>query len=255
MRLLSWNVNGLRAIYKKGVFGSIFEIDPDIICLQETKAHPDQLPEEVRSPIGYFSYFDHSKLKKGYNGVAIYSKIEPEKVEYGIGIPKFDEEGRTLVAYYKDFVLLNIYFPNGGGGPKRLKFKLEYYDEFLKFIEKLRKQGKKIIFCGDVNTAHTEIDLAHPKENHDSTGFLPIERAWIDKVVKKGYLDTFRILHPNKTEAYTYWDMKSFARDRNMGWRIDYFFISSDLKDRLKKAEILDDIMGSDHCPVTLELK
>jgi exodeoxyribonuclease-3 len=187
--------------------------------------------------------------------VAIYSKVPAEKVEYGVGMPKFDDEGRTLVAYFKDFVLLNIYFPNGGGGPARLKYKLEYYDHFLKFIEKIHNQGKKIIFCGDVNTAHTEIDLARPKENEDSTGFLPVERAWIDKVISKGYLDIFRVLHPGKKDAYTYWDMKTFARDRNVGWRIDYFFISSDLKDRVKKAEIFDQILGSDHCPIYLELK
>src|ERR1035437_6530150 len=146
MKLLSWNVNGLRAVAKKGALSAIFEIDPDIICLQETKAHPEQLTDEVRSPAGYFSYFDHSKVRKGYSGVAIFSKVEPEKIEYGIGIPKFDDEGRTLVAYYKDFVLLNVYFPNGGGGPHRLEYKMHYYDEFLKFIQKLEKKGKKVIF-------------------------------------------------------------------------------------------------------------
>jgi len=254
MKLVSWNVNGLRAVAKKGAFSSIFETDPDIICLQETKAHPNQLPEEVRSPAGYFSYFDHSKVKKGYSGVAIFSKEKPEKVE-GIGIKKFDDEGRTLVAYFKDFVLLNVYFPNGGGGPERLKYKLEYYDEFLKFIEKLKKQGKNIVFCGDVNTAHTAIDLARPKENQENTGFLPIERAWLDKVVNKGYIDTFRFLHSDKKDAYSYWDMKTFARERNVGWRIDYFFVSESLKEKIKKAEILDNILGSDHCPILLELK
>ncbi|MFA6341019.1 MAG: exodeoxyribonuclease III [Candidatus Paceibacterota bacterium] len=255
MKLVSWNVNGLRAVHKKGAFDAVFETDSDIVCLQETKAHPKQLPEEVRSPAGYFSYFDHSKVKKGYSGVAIFSKIEPEKVEYGIGISKFDDEGRTLVAHFKDFVLLNVYFPNGGGGPERLKFKLEYYDAFLKFIEKLKKQGKNIVFCGDVNTAHGEIDLAKPKENKENTGFLPVERAWLDEVVKKGYIDTFRFLHEEKKDAYTYWDMRSFARDRNDGWRLDYFFVSLSLKGKIRKAEILDDIFGSDHCPVLLELQ
>jgi len=254
MKLVSWNVNGLRAVVKKGNFNAVFETDPDILCLQETKAHPDQLPEEVRSIPGYFSYFDHSKVKKGYSGVAIYSKVKPEKIE-GIGIEKFDDEGRTLVAHFKDFVLLNVYFPNGGGGPDRLKYKMEYYDSFLKFIEKLHKSGKKIIFCGDVNTAHEAIDLARPKENEENTGFLPMERAWIDKVVKHGYIDTFRFMHPDKKDAYSYWDMKTFARDRNVGWRIDYFFVSDDLKDKIKKAEILDTILGSDHCPILLELK
>ena len=254
MRILSWNVNGLRAFYKKGAFNSIFEVDLDIFCLQETKSHPDQLPEEVRSPAGYYTYFDHSKMRKGYSGVAIFSKEKPEKVEYSLGNPDLDKEGRMIIAYFKDFVLLNGYFPNGGVDPERLKYKLEFYDQFLKFIEKLRKQGKSVIFCGDINTAHNEIDLSRPKENSNHTGFLPIERAWIDKVIEKGYLDTFRFLHLDKIK-YSWWDMKTFARDRNVGWRLDYFFVSSDLKDKIKKAEILDNMMGSDHCPVLLELK
>jgi exodeoxyribonuclease-3 len=260
MKILSWNVNGLRAVHKKGALDAIFWTDSDIICLQETKAHPEQLPEEVRSPAGYHAYFDHSKLKKGYSGVAIFSKIEPEKVEYGIGIPKFDDEGRTLVAYYKDlpaqagFVLINSYFPNGGGGPERLDYKMHYYDEFLKFIDKLKKSGKSIVFCGDVNTAHNEIDLFHPKENAGHTGFLPEERKWIDKVISHGYFDSFRTLHPEKVQ-YSWWDMKSYARDRGIGWRIDYFFVSESLMKSVKRAEILDNIMGSDHCPILLEIK
>jgi exodeoxyribonuclease-3 len=254
MKLLSWNVNGLRAFYKKGAFNTIFEVDPDIFCVQETKAHPDQLPEGLRNPAGYHAYFDHSKMRKGYSGVAIYSKIKPEKVEYSLGSADHDQEGRMIIAYFKDFVLLNGYFPNGGEEAARLKYKLEFYDLFLKFIEKLRKQNKKIIFCGDINTAHNEIDLSRPKENSNHTGFLRIERDWLDKVVAKGYLDTFRTLHPN-TVKYSWWDMKTFARDRNVGWRLDYFFVSSDLKDKIKKADILDNMMGSDHCPVFLELK
>ena len=254
MKIISWNVNGVRAFHKKGAFDSIFELDPDIFCLQETKAHPDQLPEEVRSPAGYHAFFDHSKVKKGYSGVAIFSKEKPEKIEYGIGIPKFDDEGRTLVAYFKDFVLLNIYFPNGGGGPDRLTYKLEYYDEFLKFVENLRKQGKHVIFCGDVNTAHNEIDLARPKENTETSGFLAIERAWMDKVVEHGWIDTFRTLHPAEVK-YSWWDMKTFARERNVGWRLDYFFTSPDLKEKIVHAEILNNMFGSDHCPVLLELK
>ncbi|MEI6420362.1 MAG: exodeoxyribonuclease III [bacterium] len=254
MKLISWNVNGLRAVVKKGKWNQLFELDPDIICLQETKSHPEQLTEEVRNPVGYHSFFDHSKIKKGYSGVAIFSKEKPQKVEYGLGIFKFDDEGRTLVAYFKDFILLNIYFPNGGGGPERLKYKMHYYEEFLKFINKLHQSGHKIIFTGDVNTAHNEIDLFHPKENSKHTGFLPIERAWIDEVIANGYIDTYRTLHP-ETIKYSWWDMKTFARDRNIGWRIDYFFVSKDLKDKISKAEILDDILGSDHCPVLLELK
>ena len=254
MKIISWNVNGLRAVVKKDKWNQLFELDPDIICLQETKSHPEQLTEEVRSPAGYHSYFDHSKVKKGYSGVAIFSKIKPEKVEYGLGISKFDDEGRTLVAYFKDFVLLNVYFPNGGGGPERLAYKMHYYEEFLKFINKLRKAGHKVIFTGDVNTAHNEIDLAHPKENSKSTGFLPTERAWIDEVIANGYIDTYRSLHP-ETVKYSWWDMKTFARDRNIGWRIDYFFVSDDLKNKISKAEILENIFGSDHCPILLEIK
>ena len=168
-------------------------------------------------------------------------------------IPKFDDEGRTLVAYYKDFVLLNVYFPNGGGGPERLAYKMHYYDEFLKFIDKLKKSGKNVVFCGDVNTAHQEIDLFHPKENSKRTGFLPTEREWIDKLISHGYVDTFRNLHPQKIQ-YSWWDMKTFARDRGIGWRIDYFFVSDSLVKQVKKSEILDNIMGSDHCPILLEL-
>ena len=166
-----------------------------------------------------------------------------------------DQEGRLLVLYYPEFVLLNCYFPNGGGGPERLRFKLEFYDNFLKFIEKLRKKGHKVVVCGDVNTAHEEVDLARPKENENNTGFLPEERAWIDELVYHGYIDIFRHLHPHTREAYTYWDMKTSARARNVGWRIDYFFISSDLLKSVKHATIMTDFNGSDHCPVVLELK
>jgi exodeoxyribonuclease-3 len=253
MKILSWNVNGLRAFYKKGAFNTIFELNPDIFCLQETKAHPDQLPEEVRNPAGYYAYFDHSKMRKGYSGTAIYSKEKPEKVEYSLGNPDLDKEGRMIIVYFKDFVLLNGYFPNGGEEPARLKYKLEFYEQFLAFIEKLRKQNKKVVFCGDINTAHNEIDLARPKENSNHTGFLRIERDWLDKVISKGYLDTFRTLHPQDIK-YSWWDMKTFARDRNVGWRLDYFFISPDLLPRLKSAKILDNMLGSDHCPVWLEL-
>ena len=265
MKIISWNVNGLRAFHKKGAFDSIFELDPDIFCLQETKAHPDQLPEEVRSPAGYYSFFDHSKERKGYSGVAIYVKKDLIKdtphCEYGLGVSELDQEGRFLAVHlgimkpdFGDIVLINTYFPNGGEDPARLKYKLEFYDAFLKYIEKLKKQGKTVIFCGDVNTAHNEIDLARPKGNENHTGFLRIERDWIDKVISKGWIDTFRFLNPDKIQ-YSWWDMKTFARDRNVGWRLDYFFVSENLKNKIKKAEILDNMFGSDHCPVLLELK
>ena len=214
-----------------------------------------QLDPELRNPDGYFSYFTHSKMRKGYSGVAVYTKIKPDKVEEGMGIEKMDQEGRLLVLYYPDFVLLNGYFPNGGGGPERLKYKLDFYDAFLNLIEKLRTSGKKIIICGDINTAHEAVDLARPKENEKNTGFLPEERAWIDELVNHGYIDIFRHLHPHTRDAYTFWDSKSRARDRNVGWRLDYFFISPDLLPRVKSTSLMSAFPGSDHCPIVLELK
>lgn len=255
MKIISWNVNGLRAVVRKGNWDWLMIERPDIFCLQETKATEEQLPEEIRNPNGYHSYFDSPKEKKGYSGVAVYSKVKPEKVEFIMGLPHLDVEGRLIAAYYSDFVLLNVYSPNGGGGPERLKYKLDFYDEFLKFIEKLRKQGKSIIFCGDINTAHEEIDLARPKENEENTGFLPEERAWIDELINHGYIDVYRHFNPTKTGAYTYWDMKTAARERSVGWRIDYFFVSPDLLPRIQKTEILSSIYGSDHCPILLEIK
>ncbi len=264
MRIISWNVNGFRANIKKGGFDWFLSESPDIYCIQEVKAEAEQLEYTVRKPVGYFSYFDHSKGRKGYSGVAVYSKVEPKKVEYGMGKPAYDQEGRFLALFFDKnsfgssldkFVLLNVYFPNGGGGPERLKFKLEYYDLFLEYINNLRKEGYEIIFCGDINTAHTEIDLARPKENIDNTGFLPIERAWLDKVIGAGYIDIFRHLYPKDVGKYTYWDMKTFARERNVGWRIDYFFITPDILKKVRNTKIMDNIIGSDHCPIYLEIK
>lgn len=264
MKIISWNTNGLRATAKQGHFTPLFDkYKPDIVCLQETKAEPEQLPDEVRNYFGYNSYFSHSKNKKGYSGVAIYTKTKPEKVEYGFGVPEFDDEGRTLVAYFNDFgktknkkwILVNSYFPNGGGGPIRLDYKLRFYDAFLKFIEKKKKAGYSIIFTGDVNTAHEAVDLARPKENEENTGFLPVERAWISKVIKHGYVDTFRTLYPDMKNMYSYWDQKTGARKRNVGWRIDYFFVSIDLIKDAKDSYMITDYMGSDHCPIVLETK
>jgi exodeoxyribonuclease-3 len=251
MNIISWNVNGLRALYKKGHWDWFLLQSPDIFCIQETKSSPDQLPEEVRSPKGYFSYFNSSQGRKGYSGVAVYSKKEPIKVSFDLW---GDTEGRIICAEYKDFYLLNIYFPNGGGGPERLAYKLKFYDSFLAYIEKLKKK-KPVVFCGDINTAHTEIDLARPKENVTNTGFLPIERSWIDKVVGKGYVDIFRSKNPELRDAYTYWDQKTFARERNVGWRIDYFFVSQDLVGSIDSVAIHGDIFGSDHCPISIVLK
>jgi len=262
MKVISWNTNGLRATIKQENFIPLFAFNnPDIVCFQETKCEPDQLDEKSRNLNGYHSYFSYSKGRKGYSGVAIYSKIEPEKIEYGIGIPKFDDEGRTIIVYYPkpadgqgtDFVLINCYFPNGGGGEERLNYKLEFYDAFLEFINKLKKSGKNVIFCGDVNTAHEEIDLARPKENVDNTGFLPIERAWMDELVNNGWVDIFRNLYPNKKEVYTYWDQKTRARDRNVGWRIDYFFTNQSFVSKIKSFKTMSDYYGSDHCPIMIE--
>ncbi len=254
MKIVSWNVNGLRSLAKNGYWEDFLNgMKPDIFCLQETKASPEQLPEEFLSPAGYSAFFSSSEVKKGYSGVALYSKVEPLQIIYGMGIKEFDQEGRIVGAEFDNFWLINAYFPNGGQGPERLDYKLRFYDAFLAFVEKLRKQ-KPVIFCGDVNTAHEEIDLARPKANEESTGFLPEERAWIDEVIDAGYVDTFRHLHPHTKDAYSYWDLQTRARDRNVGWRLDYFFISNELARQLKKAEIHNDIYGSDHCPVSLTI-
>ena len=254
MRIISWNTNGLRATAKQGFFAPLFKNRPDILCLQETKVEPEQLPEEVRNVPGYFSYFSHPKMKKGYSGVAIYCKEKPKEVFYGMGIKKLDDEGRLVGTKFKNFTIINCYFPNGGQGPHRLKYKLEFYEAFLKFILKLRKNGEKIIFCGDVNTAHEAIDLARPKENEENTGFLPIERAWITKVIKNKFLDVWREFNPDKKNIYTYWDIKTRARDRNVGWRIDYFFADAKILPKIKGAGMLSSYMGSDHCPILIEL-
>ncbi len=254
MKIVSWNVNGLRSLAKENYWDTFLKrLKPDIFCLQETKATPEQLSDELRSPAGFSSFFSSSREKKGYSGVALYSKIEPLNVLYGMGIKEFDQEGRLIGAEYEDFWLLNVYFPNGGQGPERLDYKMRFYDAFLPFIENLRKQ-KPVIFCGDVNTAHEEIDLARPKENEENTGFLPEERAWIDEVVSLGYVDSFRHFHPRVTGAYTYWDQKTHARDRNVGWRIDYFFVANEHMRRVKKSDIAADVYGSDHCPLSISL-
>lgn len=254
LRLLSWNVNGIRAAQKKGFIDWVLKENPDVLCLQETKAHPEQLSEELLNINGYKSYFSSSIVKKGYSGVAIYSKQEPIKVENGFGIPRFDDEGRIIVADYKNFVLINIYFPNGKASPERLKYKMDFYDAFLDYANNSLKKGKKLIICGDVNTAHKEIDLARPKENEKISGFLPIEREWMDKFFSQGYFDTFRMFN-SEPENYTWWDQVTRSRERNVGWRIDYFFVSENFKQNVKNASILEDVMGSDHCPVGIEIE
>ncbi len=255
MKIISWNVNGIRAVERKGLLRPFFtDTQADIVCFQETKATAEQIEKEAGAIDGYHSYFNAPLEKKGYSGVAIYAKKEPQVVWKEAGNEEFDTEGRLIGADFGDVVVLNVYFPNGGGGPERLAYKLAFYDYFLSYMEELRKKHPNIIMCGDVNTAHEEIDLARPKENRENTGFLPEERAWIDEVIASGYTDTFRYLNPEKSGMYTYWDMKTRARDRNVGWRLDYFFISSALLPRLKDARILSDVYGSDHCPIAIEL-
>ncbi|KND50082.1 MAG: exodeoxyribonuclease III [Parcubacteria bacterium C7867-008] len=254
MKIVSWNVNGLRAVERNGYWEPFLKaVKPDIFCFQEVKAEPEQLPENVLNLGGFSAFFSPCKIKKGYSGVAIYSRIEPLSVIYGMGIKEFDDEGRLIGAEYEDFWLLNIYFPNGGRGPERLDFKLRYYEDFLAFCEGLRK-SKPVVFCGDVNTAHFPIDLARPKENEKTTGFLEIERKWLDEVIEAGYVDTFRHFHPQQADAYTYWDTLTRARERNVGWRIDYFFVSKEFVKHIKKAEIHSAVYGSDHCPLSITL-
>jgi exodeoxyribonuclease III len=253
LKIISWNVNGVRAAYKKGLLDWLQSEKPDFLCLQETKAQPDQLPAKLREPKGYVSYW-HSAERKGYSGVAVLARKEPINVEMGMGVERFDTEGRVIRVDFDDYVLFNVYFPNGKKNKERLQYKLDFYEEFLDRIESLRREKKKIIFCGDVNTAHNEIDLARPKENEKVSGFLRIERDWLDKVVSLGYMDTFRSLNGDVVQ-YSWWDLKSRARERNVGWRIDYFIAAPEAIKSVTKAFILDDVMGSDHCPIGIELK
>jgi exodeoxyribonuclease III len=250
IRLLSWNVNGVRAALKKGFIDWLDETSPDIIGLQETKAHPEQLTAALLEPAGYHTYWNYPE-RKGYSGVAVFSREEPRSVAYEFA--GVDIEGRIIVAEYPGFVLCNGYFPNGSRDEERLRYKLDFYERFLEFIDGLKARGKKIIICGDINTAHNEIDLARPKENANNSGFLRIERDWLDKLTAHGYVDSFR--HFNSEPGhYTWWDMKTRARERNVGWRLDYFFVSDNILPAVTGAYIMPDVTGSDHCPVGLTL-
>ncbi len=253
MKLLCWNVNGLRAIAKKGFLEWMFNESPDILTVQEIKAQMDQLEPELLEPNGYYSTFNPAE-RKGYSGVATFSKKKPLNVEIGLGDSRFDNEGRVILSDHGDFLLYNIYFPNGGMNDERLQYKLMFYDAILIHFNNLKSQGKKIVICGDYNTAHKEIDLARPKENRNTSGFMPIECAWLDKLTSCGFVDTFRMFN-QEAGQYTWWDMKARARDRNVGWRIDYFFVSDNLVPHIKNAWIMPDVQGSDHCPIGLELQ
>ncbi len=253
IRLVSWNVNGIRAAAKKGFLEWMASAGADIVCLQETKAAPEQLAEALIHVDGYQSYFSSSVVKKGYSGVVTYTRFAPQETANGIGESVYDNEGRVMMTAFADFVLLNVYFPNGKASAERLKYKLDFYEAFQSHIMKLLNQGKGVIICGDVNTAHQEIDLARPKENVKVSGFLPEERAWMDQFCAAGFVDTFRMFN-REPGNYTWWDMLTRARERNVGWRIDYFFVSRDLVDRVKHAAIHPDVLGSDHCPISLEI-
>lgn len=249
MRLISWNVNGIRAICSKKML-DLKSLHADIVCFQETKAQKEQIPIDCLG--GYKHIFSNSAQKKGYSGVATLSNIEFAKTDTAPDID--DKEGRILQHNFKDVVLFNVYFPNGQQSDERLEYKMRFYDNFLEHCQNLREEGKSIIICGDVNTAHKEIDLKNPKANSDRSGFLPIEREWMDKFLAHGYIDTFRQIHGNIKDAYSWWTYRFNARKNNAGWRIDYFFISEELKPKLKDAFILSDVMGSDHCPVGIEI-
>jgi exodeoxyribonuclease-3 len=253
VKLLSWNVNGLRSVWKKGLLDVLGAEAADVVCLQETKLQAEQVADEMRAPPGYRSYWSFAE-RKGYSGVVTYLRAEPIAASPLCDSPVLDCEGRLVHTELPDFHLLNVYFPNGGMGPERLQHKLAFYEAFLAFTESLRKRGKGVVVCGDVNTAHTEIDLARPKEHEKTSGFLPAEREWVARFIAAGYHDTFRIFTAEPGH-YTWWDLKSGARARNVGWRIDYFFVSDELRARVRGAAILPHVLGSDHCPVTLTLE
>lgn len=252
IEIISWNVNGIRAIANKDALRWINERECDILCLQEIKALESQIPESMFEK-EYQELLVNSASKKGYSGTATYSTI---KSDYNSTCQNIDttDEGRIIETHYGDVVLFNVYFPNGQKDDERLSHKMKFYDDFLVHCEELKEEGKSIIICGDVNTAHKEIDLKNPKANSERSGFLPIERAWIDKLLEHGYIDTFRYVHGDIEDAYSWWSYRFNARANNAGWRIDYFFISEDLAESLEDAFILNDIEGSDHCPVGIRI-
>jgi len=252
MKLISWNVNGIRAATKKGFLDYLNQEEPDILCIQESKAHKEQLTSEILKDHGYHTYW-HSGIRKGYSGVATFCKKEPLYVQEGLGIKKYDDEGRVLLTEHENFLLYNIYFPNGQKDDVRLKYKLDFYDDLLPIINDQIESGNNVIIAGDWNTAHHPIDLARPKENLKISGFMPMERKKLDEYVADGWVDTFRLFNkePNR---YSWWSYRSGARPRNVGWRIDYFFINDGLSEMCLDADIHQDILGSDHCPISLTL-
>ena len=251
--LSSWNVNGFRAISAKPDWIWFTESQADLVGLQETKVDPDQLAGDQVEPEGWNSFWQCSQGKKGYSGVAVFSRAVPLAVETDLPDPAFRGEGRYLHLEFRNFHYLDIYFPNGGMSEERLAYKLGFYDAFFDQVQRLRRK-KPIVVCGDFNTAHRPVDLARPKENEQVTGFLPIERAWMDRFINAGYVDTFRAVHGEEAHQYSWWSYKTRARERNVGWRIDYFFVSEELRGAIRAADIEAHVRGSDHCPITLTL-
>lgn len=250
-RLLSWNVNGLRAVHKKGFMDFVGAIRPDILCLQEIKANEDQLPEELREFDDYQAFF-HSAEKKGYSGTAIYTRVRPKNVQYGMGIDYHDNEGRLITMEFEDFYLVNVYVPNARHELVRLPYRQQWDRDFLDYLKSL-EQHKPVIFCGDLNVAHQEIDLANPEQNRRNPGFTDEEREGVSNMLSAGFVDTFREVNP-QPHNYTWWSYRSNARERNVGWRIDYFCASEKMCERLEWAFILPEVTGSDHCPVGIDM-
>ena len=250
MKLVSWNVNGLRAIYKKGFEESFKELDADIFCIQETKMQEGQIELDLQ---GYYQYYNYAE-RKGYSGTAIFTKKEPLKVSYGIGIEEHDKEGRVITLEFDKFYMVNCYTPNSGRELARLEYRMTWEDEFKKYLIKLDKQ-KPVIICGDLNVAHTEIDLKNPKSNRKNAGFTDEEISKIEELLNSGFTDSFRKMYPDKEGAYTWWSYMFNARANNAGWRIDYFLVSDRISKNIKDAYIYSEIMGSDHCPVGLEIE
>ena len=250
MKLVSWNVNGLRAIYKKGFEESFKELDADIFCIQETKMQEGQIELDLQ---GYYQYYNYAE-RKGYSGTAIFTKKEPLKVSYGIGIEEHDKEGRVITLEFDKFYMVNCYTPNSGRELARLEYRMTWEDEFKKYLIKLDKQ-KPVIICGDLNVAHTEIDLKNPKSNRKNAGFTDEERSKIEELLNSGFTDSFRKMYPDKEGAYTWWSYMFNERANNAGWRIDYFLVSDRISKNIKDAYIYSEIMGSDHCPIGLEIE
>jgi exodeoxyribonuclease-3 len=253
LRITTWNVNGLRAALNKGAWDWVKQENPDVLCLQEIKARPDQIADEYHDLFKEHTVYWNPAERPGYSGVATLTTCTPQAVDYGIGRPEFDLEGRVICTKFPDFFLFNIYFPSGQRGLARVEYKLEFYAHVLDICDRLHKNSERLILCGDFNTAHNEIDLRYPKENKNTSGFLPEERAWIDTYLSHGLVDVYRTLFPEKVE-YTWWTYRMNARQKNVGWRLDYFLVSEPLVHFVKDVVIHAEVLGSDHCPVTLSI-